>query len=71
MRRQEVQLAERRGGEVRRHGLVYRSRLTVLPKGATKEQEGNYVFRFDPKTKTAIVIVRDFDMPNGLWFLAR
>jgi gluconolactonase len=39
-----------------------------LPKGATREQEGNYVFRFDPKTKMATVVVRDFDMPNGLCF---
>src|SRR6266576_6022336 len=39
-----------------------------LPKGATKEQEGNYVFRFDPTTKAATVVVKDFDMPNGLCF---
>lgn len=39
-----------------------------LPRGATKEQDGNYVFRFDPKTKTATVVVKDFDMPNGLCF---
>ena len=39
-----------------------------LPKGATKEQEGNYVFRFDPKTKTATIVAKDFDMPNGLCF---
>ncbi len=39
-----------------------------LPKGAPKEQDGNYVFRFDPRTKTATVVVKDFDMPNGLCF---
>lgn len=39
-----------------------------LPKGETKEQEGNYVFRFDPKTKTTTIIAKDFDMPNGLCF---
>ncbi len=39
-----------------------------LPRGQTKEQDGNYVFRFDPKTKTATVVVKDFDMPNGLCF---
>jgi len=39
-----------------------------LPKGATKEQDGNYFFRFDPKTKATSVVVKDFDMPNGLCF---
>jgi gluconolactonase len=39
-----------------------------LPKGEPKEQEGNYVFRFDPKTKTAAIVANDFDMPNGLCF---
>ena len=39
-----------------------------LPKGEQKEQEGNYVYRFDPKTKQVTVAVKDFDMPNGLCF---
>jgi len=39
-----------------------------LPKGTPKEQEGNYVFRFDPKAKTTTIVVKDFDMPNGLCF---
>jgi gluconolactonase len=39
-----------------------------LPKGETKEQEGNFVFRFDPKTQKAIIVARDFDMPNGIVF---
>ena len=39
-----------------------------LPKGETKEQEGNYVFRFDPKTKATAIVAKDFDMPNGLCF---
>ena len=39
-----------------------------LPGGATKEQDGNYVFRFDPKTKATTVVVKDCDMPNGLCF---
>ena len=39
-----------------------------LPKGETKEQDGNYVFRFDPKTKTTTLAAKDFDMPNGLCF---
>jgi gluconolactonase len=33
-----------------------------------KEQEGNYVYRFDPKSGTIIVLVKDFDKPNGLAF---
>lgn len=39
-----------------------------LPKGESKEQDGNYVFRFDPQTKTTTVVAREFDMPNGLCF---
>jgi len=39
-----------------------------LPKGETKEQAGNYVYRFDPRTRTATIVVWDFDMPNGLCF---
>ncbi len=39
-----------------------------LPKGEAKEQEGNYVYRFDPATKQVSVLVKDFDMPNGLCF---
>jgi gluconolactonase len=33
-----------------------------------KEQAGDYVFRFDPKTKTITALVKDFDKPNGLCF---
>lgn len=39
-----------------------------LPRGEAKEQEGHYVFRFDPKTKNTTAIVKDFDRPNGLCF---
>ena len=39
-----------------------------LPRGEQKEQAGNYVYRFDPKTKTVTLLVQDFDMPNGLCF---
>lgn len=39
-----------------------------LPKGETKEQDGNYVYRFDPKTKVTTIVSREFDMPNGLCF---
>lgn len=37
-----------------------------LPRDQKKEQAGNYVFRYDPKTKSATAIVKDFDMPNGI-----
>jgi len=33
-----------------------------------KEQAGNFVYRFDPKTKDVRIVQRDFDMPNGLCF---
>ena len=37
-----------------------------LPRDQKKEQPGNYVFRYDPKTKQATPVVKDFDMPNGV-----
>jgi len=33
-----------------------------------KEQEGNFVFRFDPKIKKTMIVARDFNQPNGLCF---
>jgi gluconolactonase len=36
--------------------------------GRAKEQEGNFVFRFDPKTKALQPVAKDFDKPNGLCF---
>src|SRR4051794_39058292 len=33
-----------------------------------KEQQGNYVFRFDPRTKKIEAVIKDFDKPNGLCF---
>jgi gluconolactonase len=33
-----------------------------------KEQPGNYVYRFDPKSKTITAVAKDFDKPNGLCF---
>ena len=39
-----------------------------LPKGATRETDGNHVYRYDPKTRQAAVVGREFDMPNGLCF---
>jgi len=39
-----------------------------LPRDQQKEQEGNYVFRFDPKAGKTAVLIKDFDRPNGLVF---
>jgi gluconolactonase len=39
-----------------------------LPKEATKEMEGNYVFRFDENQKAISAVALDFDKPNGLCF---
>ncbi|HYP14787.1 MAG TPA: SMP-30/gluconolactonase/LRE family protein [Bryobacteraceae bacterium] len=36
--------------------------------GRPKEQEGNYVFRFDPRQKSLTPVIKDFDKPNGLCF---
>jgi gluconolactonase len=36
--------------------------------GRPKEQTGNYVFRFDEKTKSLTAVIKDFDKPNGLCF---
>lgn len=39
-----------------------------LPRDAVKEQDGNYVFRYDPKTQKTTRVAEGFDMPNGLCF---
>jgi gluconolactonase len=39
-----------------------------LPKGESKELEGNFVFRCDDKGKSLEVVANDFDKPNGLCF---
>ena len=36
--------------------------------GRPKEQEGNYVYRFDAGDKSITPVVKDFDKPNGLCF---
>jgi gluconolactonase len=33
-----------------------------------KELPGNFVYRFDPKTKKLVTVAEDFKMPNGLCF---
>jgi gluconolactonase len=39
-----------------------------VPKDQQKEQEGNFVFRYDPAAKKTTIVSRHFDMPNGLAF---
>jgi len=39
-----------------------------VPKDQKKEQEGNWVYRFDPETKKTAIVCKDFDMPNGIAF---
>ncbi len=39
-----------------------------VPKDQKKEQEGNWVYRFDPTTKKITIVCRLFDMPNGIAF---
>lgn len=37
-------------------------------RGAPKEQDGNYVFRYDPKSGVVMPVIKDCDKPNGLCF---
>lgn len=37
-------------------------------KSEQQELPGEYVYRYDPKTKELAVVVKDFDKPNGLCF---
>jgi gluconolactonase len=39
-----------------------------LPKGATKEYAGQWVFCYDPSTRMCEPVAKDFDRPNGLCF---
>jgi len=41
-----------------------------IPKGQTKEQEGNWVYRLDPRSKALKILFSEkiFDKPNGLAF---
>ena len=54
---------------VRSDGAIYFTDPDYgLPRGQQKEQPGNIVYRFDPKSKAITALVRDFDKPNGLAF---
>jgi len=39
-----------------------------IPQGERQEQEGSFVFRYDPRTRRIAPVVKDFDRPNGLCF---
>ncbi len=53
---------------VRSDGTVWFTDPTYGLGKREKAQAGNFVYRFDPKTKEVKVVQRDFDMPNGLCF---
>ena len=53
---------------VKSDGTVWFSDPTYGLGTRPKEQEGNYVFRFDPKTGKTIPVIKDCEMPNGLCF---
>ena len=39
-----------------------------LPAGQAKEQDGNWIYRFDPAKGGVTIVNKDFDMPNGIAF---
>jgi gluconolactonase len=53
---------------VKSDGTVWFTDPTYGIKPELKEQPGNYVYRYDPKTRKLTVAVKDCDMPNGLCF---
>jgi gluconolactonase len=53
---------------VRRDGTVWFTDPSYGLGQRKKEQEGQFVYRFDPATRTLTAVVRDFDQPNGLCF---
>jgi gluconolactonase len=51
---------------VARDGAIYFTDPDYGLRGQTSEIGGNWVFRFDPKTKSLRVLAKDFDKPNGI-----
>jgi len=49
-------------------GAVYFTDPDYGLRGRESEIGGNWVYRFDPETKTLRVLVKDFDKPNGIAF---
>jgi len=53
---------------VRSNGIIYFTDPDYGIKPKQKEQPGNYVYRFNPKTRELAPMVKDFVQPNGLCF---
>lgn len=53
---------------VRSNGMIYFTDPDYGIKPEQKEQPGNYVYRFNPKTRELVPIATDFVQPNGLCF---
>ena len=53
---------------VRRDGTVWFTDPDYGLGNAQRELDGNYVFRFEPKTGDLRIVAKDFDKPNGLCF---
>jgi gluconolactonase len=51
---------------IAKDGAVYFTDPDYGLRGQPSEIGGNWVFRFDPKTKSLRVLVKDFDKPNGI-----
>ena len=51
---------------IARDGAIYFTDPDYGLRGQTSEIGGNWVFRFDPKTKSLRVLAKDFDKPNGI-----
>lgn len=51
---------------VAKDGAIYFTDPDYGLRGQTSEIGGNWVFRFDPKTKNLRVLAKDFDKPNGI-----
>ena len=53
---------------VKSDGIIYFTDPDYGIKPEQKEQAGNFVYRFDPRTKKLTPTVKDFIQPNGLCF---
>lgn len=49
-------------------GVIWFTDPPYAIKPEEKEQSGNFLYRYDPKTQMLSAAARDFDMPNGLCF---
>ncbi|MFY9344118.1 MAG: SMP-30/gluconolactonase/LRE family protein [Planctomycetota bacterium] len=53
---------------VRADGTIWFTDPTYGLGKREREQAGNFVYRFEPATRTTSIVQRDFDQPNGLCF---